>query len=693
MKSRLAQILVVCVGVACGTNRAIADDEPPTAGYFPNATAKLAARPLLDMTSGAEWRVRRPDVQRRLRDMLGLEPIPARTDLCARITGVVERREFVVERLLFQSRPGLYVTANLYRPRVATAPLPAILYLCGHSEVKRDGVTYGNKAYYQHHPAWYAANGYVCLILDTLQLGEIPGLHHGTSREGMWWWQSRGYTPAGVEAWNAIRAIDYLLTRSEVDPNRIGVTGRSGGGATTWWVAALDDRVAAAVPVAGITDLTNHIVDGVVNGHCDCMYTVNTHRWDYTVIAALVAPRPLLVENTDHDPIFPEDGVRRIYAQLERVYEWLGAADKLSLFIGKGGHIDSPEIRHASFAFFEKWLKGNEPIAIKEQERTIAFEELKVLPVGEPPPTNRNATIHETFVAKAEPPPVPESPAAFEALQERWRTEVREHVFGGWPRDWQREAIDGTEGFSSTSLGAWHFTSQEGVQVPFWTFVSSDHRATVPATAVILDQKEWTDRWGWLGRIRREDIPAPDQYDQAKREYLAKLGLDPDGDLTLIAPRGIGPTMLATADDKNMRRRYALLGQTLDAMRIWDARLAVTEWRMNGGFLMQPPVNGKRRSLRLIGMRDSAVLALWTAVYEPWIASVILIDPPTSVRSGPALLNVERILEMPQAVALLYPRPVRIVGSDPAAWKWAVDLQAKLSAERPWLELMPALAR
>ena len=125
-----------------------------------------------------------------------------------------------------------------------------------------------------------------------MQLGEIEGIHHGTYREKMWWWNSRGYSSAGAEAWNCIRALDYLQSRKEVDPDRLGVTGRSGGGAYSWWIATLDERIKAAAPVAGITDLQNHVVDGVVEGHCDCMYQVNTYRWDYDHLAAMVAPAP-----------------------------------------------------------------------------------------------------------------------------------------------------------------------------------------------------------------------------------------------------------------------------------------------------------------------------------------------------------------------------------------------------------------
>ena len=148
----------------------------------------------------------------------------------------------------------------------------------------------------------------------------------------MWWWNNRGYTPAGVEAWNCIRALDYLQSRKEVDPERIGVTGRSGGGAYSWWIAAIDERIKAAVPVAGITDLENHVVDGCVEGHCDCMFMVNTYRWDYPLVAALVAPRPLLIGNTDARRDLPA-GRRRCgrTSKVRKIYELYGAGDKLAL--------------------------------------------------------------------------------------------------------------------------------------------------------------------------------------------------------------------------------------------------------------------------------------------------------------------------------------------------------------------------
>src|SRR5207249_3627304 len=263
------------------------------------------------------------------------------------------RDNFIVEKLHFQTKPGLYVTGNLYRPkpgRQATGlgKLPAVLYVCGHSGRGRNG----NKTAFQDHGMWFASNGYVCLIIDTLQLGEIPGIHHGTYNQNRWWWQAAGYTPAGVECWNGVRAIDYLVSRPDVDAERIGVTGISGGGAATFWITAADERVHCAVPVSGMSDLESYVKNKVINGHCDCMFLINTYGWEWTTIAALVAPRPMLFANSDNDRIFPMDGNRRIIERLRKLYGMYGKPELVDEYISQGGHEDRADLRVAAF----KWI-------------------------------------------------------------------------------------------------------------------------------------------------------------------------------------------------------------------------------------------------------------------------------------------------------------------------------------------------
>src|SRR5678815_3031845 len=293
-------ILAAFALTAAAPKAPLSPSEQMLARYFEAETSALEAKCLGKVEY---WQAKRAEYRRQLQWLLGLDPMPARTDLKAVVTGKIEHDNFVVEKLHFQSIPGLYVTANLYRPKQQEQPAPTILYVCGHGPVISNGISYGNKVAYQHHGAWFARNGYVCLLIDTIELGEIQGQHHGTYRDNAWWWNSLGYTPAGVEAWNSIRALDYLSTRREVDTNRFGITGRSGGGAYSWFVTALDDRIKAAAPTAGITDLQNHVLDGCVEGHCDCMFFVNTYRWDYSLVAALAAPRPLLICNSDKDTI------------------------------------------------------------------------------------------------------------------------------------------------------------------------------------------------------------------------------------------------------------------------------------------------------------------------------------------------------------------------------------------------------
>jgi dienelactone hydrolase len=370
--------------------------------YFERCVAELSTTNWLSEITAANWTERQTVMRAQLQRMLGLDPWPERGPLKSVITGTVNGDGYIVEKLHFQSSPGLYVTANFYRPKEVTQPLPAILYVCGHASMVTNGVSLGNKTGYQHHGTWFARHGYVCLIIDTIQLGEIRGEHHGTYKFGRWWWPARGYTPAGVEAWNGIRALDYLETRPEVDRTRIGVTGRSGGGAYSWWVAALDDRIKAAVPTAGITTLKNHVLDGCIEGHCDCMFMVNTERWDFDRVAALVAPRPLLIANTDKDSIFPLDGVMEVYNRVRALYRKLGKETNIGIQIAEGPHADMQTLNTGAFHWMNRFLKGADRMDLTDEpaRKVLSPSDLRVF--AELPKDERVTTVDEWFVPREE---------------------------------------------------------------------------------------------------------------------------------------------------------------------------------------------------------------------------------------------------------------------------------------------------
>ena len=662
------------------------------AEYFRDQVRQIQQKCLSDLTTLQEWEKRRIKLRQQFLDMMGLWPLPEKTPLQPVITGRVETDQYIVEKLHFQSLPGLYVTANLYLPKGAMSAnssekYPAILYLCGHGNVVQDGISYGSKVHYQYHPAWFAAHGYVCLVIDTLQLGEIQGLHHGTYREKMWWWQARGYTPAGVELWNGMRALDYLESRPEVDRRRIGITGRSGGGAYSWWLAAADERVVCAVPIAGIADLQAQVCEGavprlasgVIAGHCDCMFFINTYRWDFAQVAALVAPRPLLLGNSDNDDIFPVAGYRRLAEKVRPVYALYRAEEKFQLLETRGPHKDTPELRIGINRWMQRWLRNDTTTMVQDDlPPPLAPAKLKVF--DRLPEPRRNEKIQESFVPVAEHP-LPDKP---EAVANWWQQkkpqllqQLQERVFAGWPTapgPLQVEIVGDVRN-DGLRLRAIDFTSEPTIRLRLFVLTSAEGPPPQEVIVSVLDEAGWRRWCAGLGpdyaallqvrpKFRRDD-----QLYQQNRTMILHQKLA----FAAIAPRGIGVTRWAetgSVTDTHIRRRFALIGQTVDGQRVWDVRRAL-------GALRQLEDCNKAR-LTLQGERTAAGLALYAALFEPDVASVDLWYLPSSHREEPIFLNVLRVLDVPQALALLAPRPVVLhlaQAADQDHWRWTLNWQ------------------
>ncbi|HOX02837.1 MAG TPA: prolyl oligopeptidase family serine peptidase [Candidatus Paceibacterota bacterium] len=591
--------------------------------------------------SAGDWIDLRPRFRREYMDMLGLWPVPEKTPLRAAIARTLDRGDYQVDMLHYQSRPGLYVTANLYRPAAAPpeGKWPGILYVCGHSARGRNG----NKTAYQSHGIWLARHGYVCLTVDTLQLGELAGLHHGTYREGRWEWLSRGYTPAGVECWNGIRGLDYLASRPDVDPNRLGVTGISGGGAATFWIAAADDRVRVAVPVSGMADLASYVGNRVINGHCDCMFLYNAHRWPWTRIAALIAPRALLFVNSDQDRIFPMDANERVINRLERLYSLFGAGDCVDSVVSIGDHAYRADIRQAAFRFLNTHLK-NDPRPVTDTEvdlvarsgeisHPIPPEELRVFVRDTDLPADAlNGQIDRTFVPMAKVAlPAKEE---FAPWRDRLLGRIRERVFGDFPaRVSEAQPVSGSTG---------------GV---FWASTEPGIRIRLRAARAPSEPPERV--WLWVAGSDVES-PLPAGFESLTR---------PGDAVYLCEPRGVGGTSWTRKNPPNyVERAHYLLGRTVDSGRVWDIASAVRLVRARSP--SQCPVH-------LAGEGAAALLCVYAALLEPDVDALVLIDPAATHEdpAAPALLNILRVCDAPEAAGLLAPRPVTIAGSAVGLWQ------------------------
>ena len=667
MMNRLLLFLAAAMTVVSLAGAELPVSSPSDAAlvnYFRQETAQLSELCLADIHSRADWEVKRGEFRRELQEMLGLWPLPERTDLQPVVTGKLEADGFTMKKISFQASPGLYCTANLFVPKNLKSPAPTILYECGHSRMVSNNISYGNKAAYLLDGAWFARNGYVCLVLDSLLLGEVQGIHTGTRDKGLWWWNSRGYTPAGVEAWFGIRALDYLCTRPEVDTNRFGITGHSGGGAYSWTVTALDDRIKAAAPLAGMADAQSHILDGVIDSHCDCNFFINIYRWDFPQLAALAAPRPLLIGGTDRDQIFHLDSTVRIHEKLRRVYELLGATNNLGLALAPGAHEEVPELRLAVLRWFNWFLKGvkkeNETPIVVDAVKFFTPEQVRVF--NQLPADALNINIAQTFVpfGRADLPVSQDAqqrvPTGF---ADQLRTELREKVFSGWPGE--DLPLEPTLAFEIKQgdllFRAWDFTSQHDVSLRLYLLENAAATNVEPVSLNVLDQ---AGAGRWLANVRAlagaharfseslagefsgTNLPAADfsALEKLKREVL-----EASSARAFFAPRGVGLTAWS-GDEKvltRIRRRFMLLGQTLDGMRVWDIRRAIQALHY-----VRADDKGK---IELSADGPMAANALYAALFEPNVRRLELTHLPRSHTEGPDYLGVLKVCDLPQVLA------------------------------------------
>ncbi len=288
--------------------------------------------------------------------------------LNARTTGHISQPGFVIEKILWQSLPGHYVSANLYKPEKA-GRFPAILLPLGHWE-------YGKPAV-QRIAANLALKGFVVLTYDPIGQGErqqafdkrigasliggATGQHFmDGAREIL-----MGRSFAGDRIFDAKRALDYLESRPEVDRERIGVTGCSGGGTLTTYIAVLDERIKVAAPACYITSF-RELFHGAIGDSEQSIPGFLAAGLDQVDYVESFAPKPWLIGATQDD-FFPIAGTREAYEEASRWYKMFGAGDRVKLVVGQGGHGTPLVVREAIYEWMIRWLNHGEGSA-KEQD-------------------------------------------------------------------------------------------------------------------------------------------------------------------------------------------------------------------------------------------------------------------------------------------------------------------------------------
>jgi len=308
----------------------------------------------------ADLLVVQQQIREHLLSMLGGLPTQ-KTPLHAVITGTIPMNGFHIEKLIFQSLPGIYVTALVYVPEDGPKKHPAILVPCGHSA--------NGKFYYQALAQRLVQRGYVVISWDPVGQGERSQFWDAKNNKSRYnlicaehavmgnLAYLAGTNLARWEIWDGIRAVDYLLTRDDVDPERINITGTSGGGFQTAHIAALDPRIKAAAPSCYITALPmrvyNRIFKDPDSDPEQDLYGMISNGVDHPGLLLLMYPRPVFVATAVLD-FFPIEGAHKSVREVRELYSRFGHSDRISMREGYHEHQYSPENQEAAFEFLDR---------------------------------------------------------------------------------------------------------------------------------------------------------------------------------------------------------------------------------------------------------------------------------------------------------------------------------------------------
>jgi cephalosporin-C deacetylase-like acetyl esterase len=340
-----------------------------------------------ELNTLSDWQNRQDFIRKTLMDIVG--PFPEKTPLKPKIVRSIDKGSYRVEHIMFESQPGFIVTSSLYIPSglKKSSKLPVIIYCSGHTaEGYRSTV-------YQHIILNLVNKGFIVFAFDPVGQGErleYPDPKTGKSSLGG---PTREHSYPGAQAfitgssqarymiWDGIRAVDYLMTRKEVDPARIGITGRSGGGTQSAYIAAFDDRIYAAAPENYITNYKRLLQTIGPQDAEQNMFNIISRGLDHPDFLTVRAPKPAMMITTSGD-MFSIQGAIETEKEVSLVYKILGREDNFSRVEDDAAHASTKKNREAMYAFFQKHLANPGDPADRDFQPLTA-DELRVTLTGQ----------------------------------------------------------------------------------------------------------------------------------------------------------------------------------------------------------------------------------------------------------------------------------------------------------------------
>jgi len=491
--------------------------------------------------------------------------------LNARVVGEVAREGYVIRKIIFESLPEYYVTANLYVPTAGQGPFAAVLAPCGHSA--------NGKAYdvYQHLFIGLVKRGYVVLTYDPMGQGERfqywDFIHHQKFLEG----PDNQHAMAGLQGmllgqnlaryfiWDGIRGLDYLSSLPEVDAQRLGVTGNSGGGTLTTYISMLDPRVKAAAIVTYLTSIPQKIQARALDAEADPEQDIPgllAEGLDHTEFVGMIAPRPVMIGAATRD-FFPIEGTHETFAELQGLYRKLGAAEKIALVEFDHRHMYSRPLREAAYAWFDRWLKGIENHAPEPPIVTEKDETLQCTATGQVMTSLGGKRVYDFNRAEAE--------RRLDNLDQRrsgadFRAGLAGRIRGrlalpGDAPSGKAEKLGEAEA-GDLLIEKWRVESEPGIELPVRVIKARGRPGRLPAVVYLRD------------RLGEADSAA--LFESLARQGKLVAVADVRGFGETWAPRTVrevGADYFQPRDGRDADFAYAanFLGRPLLGMRVWDA--------------------------------------------------------------------------------------------------------------------------
>jgi dienelactone hydrolase len=624
------------------------------------ALRQLALRKELisEIRTPQQFEKRKTEVRRLLLTLMGGLP-EERAALKIQKTGTVDRGDYRIEKIIYQSLPNFYVTANLYVPQAGKPPYPAILQPTGHSLAAKA------RASYQALALGLVKNGFVVLTYDPLGQGERRIYYDAALGDSKVGGATMEHDMAGIQSllagesiarymiWDGMRGIDLLQSLTYVDPKRIGISGCSGGGTLTAYLAALEDRLQAAAPSCYITDWEDQLLGTGPQDAEQQFPDQFKSTLNHADLVEAFAPKPYLICSTSED-FFPIAGSRKTFQESQRIYSLLGAGEKISTSYDSGPHGTTQRQREAIYAWMNRWLKGqNGEISAEPAFQTEYEEELICTPTGQLSTSLGGETVSTLnmgrFSKLAPPRPVLIGKQDLDRFQAKLRSEiVRLTRYEAAQGPLQAKVLDETE--------------RKGYRLTHLTYQAGPHRMV---TALLVEPPHKAHRNSILYVDERGKEAAAEPGGDV--EQLAQLGYT----VLAVDPSGIGETASRWSDDSDswfgqekVTWLALMIGKPLVGLRVDDILRGV-DLLGEKGLLYGGECLG-------FGKGFAAVDLLHAAAMDNRIGGVLIEDGLLSYASiartpihrqvfDTIIPGVLGVYDLPDLVASLAPRPVQLV--------------------------------